>query len=180
MKSIIAFFIVGIVGLAGILCMGFATENVNANPEFLRIHIRANSNAENDQNIKYLVKQYVVEKLNPLFENVKSKKQAIETLCENLAFIESLANEVLTENGFDYTAFASVKSELFPTRAYATSDKNVTLPEGVYDALIIDLGKAMGDNWFCCIYPPLCFLENNLGGNETVNYRFKILDLFKK
>jgi stage II sporulation protein R len=149
--------------------------------DFLRLHIRANSNSDADQQVKYLVKQKIVDELTPVFAGVTTKKQAIDKLAENLEYIEQTANEVLFANGFNYSSRAAIKSELFPTRKYTTGQGfDTVLPEGIYDALILELGAGTGDNWWCVVYPPLCFLENNIGGDSGVKYRSKIQEIIKR
>jgi hypothetical protein len=82
---------------------------------------------------------------------------------ENLTNIEKVANSVLAKNGFNYTAKARILEEEFPERKY----QDLTLEEGIYKALIIELGSGTGNNWWCVVYPPLCFT------GEGVNYVYK-------
>lgn len=149
--------------------------NVNKNSdsvEYLRIHIRANSNREVDQDVKYLVKTAIVDYLTPIVANCHDKESAKKALNENKLQLEEVADKVLSENGFDYNSKVVVRNELFPTRVYG----DYTLEEGFYDALIVNLGKAQGDNWWCVVYPPLCFT-----GNQTqVKYKSKILEIIKE
>ena len=140
------------------------------NKEYLRIHVRANSNAACDQEIKYLIKDEVVEFLTPLVATCASKEQAIKTLKENESAINQLIAGLLIKNGFNYGCKIAVKGENFPTRVY----EGLTLSAGYYDALIIELGSGQGDNWWCVVYPPLCFT-----GSEDITYRSKIWDLIK-
>ena len=76
----------------------------------------------------------------------------------------------MAENGKKYRAKVELKQEAFPTRVY----NDVVLESGVYDALIITLGEGLGDNWWCVVYPPLCF------SSEKVEYRSVIVEFFKK
>lgn len=144
------------------------------NSEYLRIHIRANSNDEIDQSIKYKVKDAVVEAMIPLISSCQTKTEAEEVLEKNFPLIESVANKTLKENGFSYTSKARLAREEFPTRTY----ENLTLEQGFYDALILDLGSGEGNNWWCVVYPPLCFLKANPTGNDTV-YKSKIVEIIK-
>ena len=82
------------------------------------------------------------------------------------------ADKVLRANGYTYGARASIRQEQFPTRVY----DGVTLDAGVYDALIVELGTGAGDNWWCVVYPPLCFS----GGNGNVIYKSKIAEIIGK
>lgn len=137
--------------------------------EYLRIHIRANSNLTIDQNVKYEIKNKVVEYLSPKFQKVSSKNEAVEIVervSENLTMI---CNSVLSERGFNYTAKVKLSNEYFPTRTY----ENTTLESGFYDAVIIELGDAKGDNWWCVMYPPLCFVNKNENAMQ-IKYKSRI------
>lgn len=126
---------------------------VKQETEYLRIHIRANSNSTEDQNIKYKVKDAVVEALIPLVSEIESFDEAKEVVAQNFDYIESVANDVLENNGFTYKSKAQIKNEYFPTRCY----EDITLEEGYYDALIINLGTGEGNNWWCIVFPAFCF-----------------------
>lgn len=139
--------------------------------EYLRVHIRANSNGEEDQRVKYLVRDGVVEFLTPFVAQCKTKEEAMKTVSGLLGEAEKQADKILRANGFTYGARASLRQEEFPTRVY----EDVTLSAGVYDALILELGSGTGDNWWCVVYPPLCFA----GGNGNVVYKSKIAEIIR-
>lgn len=164
-KICITFFLLFIISLTAIFGSLAAPET-----EYLRMHIRANSNAAEDQAVKYLVRDAVVEYLVPVAAECTSKSRAEELLAAELPAIERIADEVLRANGFSYTAKAALRQEEFPTRVY----ENYTLEAGIYDALILELGTGEGDNWWCVVYPPLCF-----SGAENVRYRSKILEIIE-
>ena len=171
--ALIGFFIVVAVVVFALAGVGFGRAHAEGGEmDFLRLHIRANSNTDADQAIKYVIKQNIVDELNPIFASVKDKGDAMNVLAEHLDKIKAVADKTLSEHGFRYGARAAIRSEKFPVRNYTVGDTSVTLPKGVYDALILDLGNGVGDNWFCVVYPPLCLLENN--GGAGVQYRFKL------
>lgn len=149
-------------------------EEKEVNADYLRIHIRANSNSDADQSVKYEVKAAVVEALTPLVSGARSKEQAEEIISENLWLIVETSERVLRENGFYYGAKARLCDEQFPTRTYG----DLTLESGVYDALIVDLGSGEGDNWWCVVFPPLCFVAD--GEGEDVTYKSLIVEWFEK
>ena len=171
MKKIsISLILIAIITLTVIACDMPNSNSVN----YLRIHIRANSNSEEDQSVKYAVKQSVVEYLTPLVSQVTDYNSAITMLEKQKGEIEKVCNGVLKSNGFNYGCKVAVREELFPTRVYG----DFTLNEGFYDALIVELGKAKGDNWWCVVYPPLCFT-----GSNQIKYKSKIYEIinnFKK
>lgn len=171
MKKFLCFvFIV----LAVIATIAFASNAVNpdAETDYLRIHIRANSNSEADQAVKYKVKDEIVKFITPYAAQCTDKQTAIKTIGGILRDVEKECDRVLAENGFTYKSEASIRAEEFPTRVYG----DLTLEKGIYDALIIELGSGIGDNWWCVIYPPLCFTS----GTENVQYRSAIIDIINR
>ena len=140
--------------------------------EYLRIHIRANSNSQVDQDIKYQIKDEIVEFLTPIISSCKTKKDFQNKLNQNLSNIVGIANKILAQNNFDYKSSAKITNEYFPVRSY----DNVTLENGYYDALIVNLGSGEGDNWWCVVYPPLCFLNSN----ADYVYKSRILEIIKQ
>lgn len=158
MKYAISFVCVVVITLVIVFC---GNMGGSANAEYFRIHIRANSNSAEDQNVKYEVKDEVVEYLIPLLSEVETKEEAENIMRENLENIERVADEVLCEHGFNYKSRAYISFEEFPTREYG----DLVLDEGFYDALILALGTGEGDNWWCVVYPPFCFLESKKSEN---------------
>jgi len=129
---------------------------------YLRIHIRANSDSAADQVVKYVVTDAVSAFMTDLIIDAGSAGVAMRIVDSNLKNIEGVANRTLRENGFRYNARARLAREKFPTRSYS----GTVLAGGLYDALIIELGAGRGDNWWCVIYPPLCF-----GGSRNPDFR---------
>lgn len=158
----------------GILCVDKENNTTLNNADFLRLHIRANSNLEADQNVKFLVKTEVLNYINRNCENFTSKQNIERYFAQNKSVLEKLINSFLAKNNFNYKSNIKLNNEYFPTRTY----NNITLSGGFYDAIIIELGKAEGNNWWCVAYPPLCFVyESN---NENVVYKSKLYEIIKK
>ena len=166
MKYLLSFISVCVITLILVFCGNGGTQE-----EYFRIHIRANSNSEADQNVKYIVKDAVVDFLIPLLSDVETKDEAEDVMNANLDQIEEVADEVLLENGFTYKSSAYISFEEFPTREY----DDLVLEEGFYDALILALGTGSGDNWWCVVYPPFCFLETK--NSENYVYISKIWEI---
>lgn len=164
-KFCISFLLVAIIILSGI---GLLLPSNTVETEYLRIHIRANSNLGADQNIKYKIKDAVVSCLTPIIAECDTKEKAEKLIASALPKIEKTADGILKLNGFSYTSRAELKNEEFPTRVYG----NLTLEKGFYDAIILYLGEGVGDNWWCVVYPPLCFV-----GSGSPVYRSKIIDI---
>lgn len=136
--------------------------------QYLRIHIRADSNEREAQAVKYLVRDKIVDYLTPVVADCHSVENAVQEVEKRLPQMEYIAQGVLGEHGFFYGARATVRREVFPTRVYG----EYTLPQGEYLALIIELGEGEGDNWWCVAYPPLCFTAT-----QNVVYKSKILEI---
>ena len=166
----LGFVIIILTALGGAVAAG---ENAGAPSEYLRIHIRANSDSAADQAVKYLVRDAIVEEITPWVAGCADRAEALEETKAHLKEIERTGEAVLRENGFSYGVRAAVRRETFPTRVY----EEYTLEAGVYDALIVELGAGGGQNWWCCIYPPLCF--TSVSGANIV-YRSKILEIIDR
>lgn len=143
---------------------------------YLRIHIRANSNIAADQDIKYLIKDKLIDYLTPLIANCNSLMQVKNVVneCENR--LETICNETLKANNFNYISKISIQNEYFPTRAYG----EYVLEEDFYDATIVQLGEGGGDNWWCVVYPPLCFLDAKSINGKNIKYKSKIFELINE
>lgn len=170
MKKFCISFTLFLIIILSAVAAGFYPK-ADKHTEYLRIHIRADSNDEDAQAVKYKVKDAVVSFLTPYIAECDTKEKAEKTLSENLRQIEAVADKVLYEQGFEYKSRAKINTEEFPTRNYG----DFTLEQGYYDALIIELGSGKGDNWWCVVYPPLCFT----GSGANYVYRSKILEIVK-
>ncbi|MDE5618822.1 MAG: stage II sporulation protein R [Clostridia bacterium] len=172
-RYIKAFAFIGVMCIIGAtiaaVCVGCESQ-----PEYLRIHIRANSNSDYDQAVKYEVKDAIVEYMSLYLQGVSSKQEAMDVVAANLDNMTELAKYVLAANGYNYGAKVSLRSEEFPARNYG----DLTLGSGVYDAIIIELGSGEGDNWWCVAFPPLCFVGS--GEGEHIKYKSKIVELWNK
>lgn len=167
----------------------------------LRLHILANSNTDADQQLKLAVRNKVLAETKDIFQNARSAKEAARLAEENSALIQSIAEDEIQNHGFDYPVTVSVEKAAFPTKTYG----KFALPSGKYTAVRIKIGEANGENWWCVMYPPLCFADGvitasddaksvlaqslsedsyNLvtgkdGGAIPVEIRFKIVEIFQ-
>lgn len=121
--------------------------------KILRFHVVANSDSEEDQAVKLMVRDAVGSYMEPLLEGAKDREETVEIVEEHLDEVVQIAGEVLQENGFSYRADASVEMTYFPTKTYG----QYTFPEGEYLALKVNLGESRGHNWWCVLYPNMCF-----------------------
>ena len=171
-----AIFLVFVV-IALIVCGLMLSNPQNANlqnADYLRIHIRANSNSDVDQKVKYKIKDAYIDFLTPKIAECKSKSDVQNVILSEKQNLELLADEILHKNGFDYKSDVKINQEMFPTRSY----DGYVLESGVYDAVIVELGSAKGNNWWCVIYPPLCFTDYST--SNAVVYKSKIMEIIKQ
>lgn len=123
----------------------------------LRFHVRANSDSDEDQALKMAVKEDVVTMLKPLLSDCENVTESKNVIVANLQNIYTTAVNTIVEQGYDYTVKVYVTEEEFPAKTYG----DLTFPEGDYQALRIDIGAAKGQNWWCVMYPPLCFIDES-------------------
>jgi stage II sporulation protein R len=119
----------------------------------LRLHIRANSNSDEDQAVKLQVRDEVTSVYGKVFAGMTNLEEAAAYVTDNEAEMRSLIDGYLQEAGFDYTCEIKVERCVFPEKTYDT----LTFPAGEYLAVNILLGSGSGDNWWCVLFPPLCF-----------------------
>lgn len=162
-----------------------------------RLHILANSDSEADQALKLKVRNGILNYMKEINNNSSNKEETIANTKAHLSEIQTLCKKILEDNGSDYDVYLEIGNFYFPTKYYG----NISLPAGNYDALRIKIGEAKGQNWWCSLFPPLCFidissgylseedskiLEDNLTDEEfmlisssapDVKLKFKILEL---
>ena len=132
--------------------MNVQTEIAN---EVLRFHVRANSDEKEDQNIKLRVKSAVVSYLQPFIRKTKSAEEAILCVENHLREIKTVIHQTLGKETCTYGFQIAIKKDAFPKKMYGSC----SFPAGIYDAVVITLGNGQGQNWWCMLYPGLCFLE---------------------
>ena len=127
-------------------------EDAGIYEKTLRLHVIANSDTKEDQRVKLLVRDGVLELLTPIMADVKDREQAEKAIKENESAILKRAGEILAENGYRDKAELALCEEYYPRREY----EGVCLPAGRYTSLQIRLGNAKGQNWWCVLFPTLC------------------------
>ena len=118
----------------------------------VRLHVLANSDSEEDQALKLLVRDVVLERATALLEQTESRAEAEALLRESLPELETIAEETVRANGYSYAVTAELEDTSFPTKEY----DGFSLPAGEYLALRILIGEGAGQNWWCVVFPPLC------------------------
>ncbi len=172
--------------------VGFAGRCENISKKVFRLHIIANSDSIEDQELKLKVRDRILTQTKGLFDTADSKYDAKKVTEENLNQITQIAQNEIKANGYNYPISAKITNMHFNTRKY----DNVVLPAGRYDALRIEIGKAEGKNWWCVMFPPLCVstaqenkkLEDVLSENELeitnneteYEFKFKVVEWFEE
>lgn len=131
----------------------------------VRLHILANSDSEEDQQMKLLVRDEVLRVMSNKFSCDMSREDAEAVIVEDLDELWSAAEEKVRELGYDYPVRVSIGEEKYPRREY----EGLTLPAGNYTSLKVEIGEAAGQNWWCVAFPPLCLSAANEKNNAPSN-----------
>lgn len=121
----------------------------------IRFHIRANSDKKEDQTLKLLIRDEILEVMGEKFKDTKSLVESRIVIKDNMNEMKKIAEDIISDNGKDYAVNISLKEDNFPLRKYG----NMIFPQGTYEALIIEIGEAEGQNWWCVMFPPICFVD---------------------
>ena len=127
--------------------------------EVFRLHVIANSDKDIDQELKLQVKNKIVEYLQKILKPDADLEETKEAVLTHLQEIEEEAEKTVEEAGFDYEVRAAVENTYFPDKTY----EDCTFPAGEYEALNVRIGEAQGHNWWCVLYPSLCFIDDTYG-----------------
>ena len=121
----------------------------------IRFHVKANSDLPQDQSVKNAVRERVLQSFEKGLSAANSVEETRAFINANMAEIIACASETAREWGYDYPVTASIEKSFFPTRVYG----DVIFPPGEYEALCIVLGEGAGTNWWCLLFPPLCYVD---------------------
>lgn len=174
--------------------------SANLSDSVFRLHVIANSDTQEDQNLKYQVRDSLLSYMNQIAQGVTSKEEVIALVQTHQEEFEQIALQTIQEHGYDYSVSIHIGNFDFPTKDYG----DISLPAGTYDALRVEIGEAQGHNWWCVMFPPLCFvdissgivpeeskdsLKNNLSDEEyslisadhknEFNFKFKLIEMFE-
>ena len=129
----------------------------NLSDSVFRLHIIANSDSSADQELKLKVRDKIIEYMNT--SNSSDKKDVISIVNNHLDSFKEIALNTIKENGYNYDVNIEIGNFHFPTKSYG----DISFPAGNYDALKIEIGDAIGQNWWCVLFPPLCFVNSSTG-----------------
>jgi stage II sporulation protein R len=156
-----------------IIVMGLwiTSEKSGAIPDdSIRFRIIANSNDRVDQTTKLLIKKELENKFFPLLEASTSKEETTDIIEDNQEVIKSIIEKYNVPYSINYG------KNYFPTKTF----NDVIYEEGEYESLVISLGEASGNNWWCIMYPPLCLLENNTSQEENIEYKSYLWEIISR
>lgn len=196
-------FLIFLLFIYTIICAFSYVNAVSTNIEssVFRLHVIANSDSNEDQNLKYIVRDSILKYINEISRDVNNKEDIIKLANDNINIIKEIAQQTVYNNGYNYNVNVKVGNFAFPTKKYG----DISLPAGFYDALRVEIGSASGQNWWCVMFPPLCFvdvssgvvpeeskeiLQENLSyeeynllsenqNNSDMNFKFKIVEFFQ-
>lgn len=164
-----------------------------------RLHVLANSNSDEDQSLKYKVRDNLLNYMNNICKDCSSKEEAISLVTLHKEEFKQVALETIKKEGYSYDVNIEIGNFEFPTKQYG----DISLPAGLYDALKVEIGEAKGRNWWCVMFPSLCFVDISSGivpeeskeelqnvlsdeeysiisdtNNFGIKFKFKLLELF--
>lgn len=170
----------------------FSKQCDSIREKMLRMHVIANSDSVEDQELKLKVRDAVLKEGKELFDGTITSKDAEKILVPHIKELEDIALETIKKEGFDYKVKITVGEEYFKTRTY---DNSVTLPAGYYTAVKVVIGEGQGQNWWCVMFPPMCLpaanaeceLSDVLNDDETdivtnsekYKFKFKIVEILE-
>ncbi len=171
----------------------FSQQCENIREKMLRMHVIANSNTQEDQELKFKVRDAVLSAGKDVFDGSVTSKDAKEKITPYIDYLENVALNTIKNEGLDYSVKITVENEYFNTRTY---DNSVTLPAGHYNAIKVIIGEGKGQNWWCVMFPPMCLptsvaeceISDVLTEDETeivtetekYKFRFKVLEIIEE
>ncbi|WP_244833708.1 stage II sporulation protein R [Clostridium sp. BJN0001] len=138
----------------------------NVKDSLIRFHVIANSDSEEDQNLKIKVKNKIINYLYPYLSESESLDQSRKIILQNIDKVKKIAQDEIKLDSYNYDVDVKLSRENFPEKSYG----NIILPQGNYEAFRVIIGKGEGKNWWCVMFPPLCFVDESMAEikyNET-------------
>lgn len=189
--SLLGLFIFVAVGWGFLIYQGKQNLPVSlGNVDLIRLHVLANSDSPSDQQLKLKVRDAIIAYLSPYLEHAATKADAEQIVFEHKDKLTDVAKQILAMNGADYPVDIQVGVFDFPIKSYGS----LVLPAGKYEAVRVLIGRAEGKNWWCVLFPPLCFVDitnaaaipaKGLADNSeqqtvTIEFRSKLAELWRE
>lgn len=175
--------------------------STNLSNAVFRLHVIANSDTDEDQALKLKVRDSLLGYMNEICSNCCTKAEAISIATQHKDEFQKIAEQTINDSGYTYSVKININNFYFPTKNYG----DISLPAGMYDALRVEIGEAKGQNWWCVMFPSLCFvdissgvvddeakenLEQNLEAESytiisedekpDIKFKFKLIEFFAK
>lgn len=172
-----------VIVMAVVLFYTYEDTPQNQYSGIIRLHVIANSDSEEDQELKLKVRDEIIKKTKSLQES-QSIEDSREYLQTHLNDMEETANKVIEENGKSYKAEANLGIRWIPEKNYG----DMYFPAGNYEALNLTLGRGEGQNWWCVLFPPLCLIEEDeeaikemgISEEQKIEIKWKLMDILKE
>ena len=173
--------------------------STNLSSAVFRLHVLANSDSDEDQSLKIKVRDGLLNYMNGICANCSTKEEAISLATAHESDFQQIAEKIINDNGYNYSVKININNFHFPTKNYG----DISLPAGFYDALRVEIGEAKGRNWWCVMFPSLCFIDVSSGivdskakenlkenlddesynlissqDNNEVKFKFKLIEFF--
>lgn len=165
-KARLVILILSLIAIISIMSISIKNEadkidNVSESykEKLIRFHVIANSDTEEDQELKLKVRDEIISYLQPKLENSSSIEESEKIITSEYDNLQSISRETILDNGYEYDVKVGIEYSNFPTKQYS----NVILPAGEYKALKVVIGEGKGKNWWCVMFPPLCFVDEENG-----------------
>ena len=198
MTTILSFLLFAYISI----CAISYAQNVSTDiaDSVFRLHVIANSDSQEDQNLKYIVRDNLLSYMKEICSDCTNKDEALKLVKEHSKEFEKIARDTIKNQDYLYDVNINIGNFEFPTKTYG----DISLPAGYYDALRVEIGEAQGQNWWCVMFPPLCFvdvssgivpeeskkvMEENLNeeefalisdtSNNELQFKFKIIEFFQ-
>ena len=163
-KRILSALFIGLILTMTLATYSSARQAQQVREDVLRLHVLANSDSAADQALKLRVRDSVLDRARALFAAAGGRDDAYAIAAQNTALLQQAAQQAIAEAGYSYPVTVTVGEQFFPTKAY---EGGIRLPAGYYDAVRLEIGEALGKNWWCVLYPPLCF-SGSVAGNDEI------------
>lgn len=161
--SILILSLIAIISVMTISISGevkkISTASEDYKDKLIRFHVIANSDSDEDQNLKLKVRDAIIDYLQPKLLESESIEESESIIKKEYSELEKISKNIILENGYNYDIQVGIDYSEFPTKQYS----NVILPAGEYKALRIIIGEGKGKNWWCVMFPPLCFVDEQKG-----------------
>ena len=152
------------------------TEEILIPNESIRIRVIANSNSEEDQELKKKVRKSIQKELGEMLKDAKNIDEVRSILSSNLKDVNYTVEKTLKANNSNSTFDVNYGNNYFPKKVY----KGINYDEGYYESVVIKLGESKGDNWWCVLFPPLCLMEEDEENIEEIEYKSFIKEVIEK